>query len=213
MNFIALTIGLSSLLFSEVVSPTSTDMQELVQHAVVGVEQHLDEESMNNILISTTDDFEETIANALAEAEKWKDFTAYTVHQRTMPIEWQKYLYEQLYQYGTTWYFPYALCQIFQESRFNATAENPNGLDKGLCQFRITYWNEFASRSGNPGTDIWDPYAQLRVYAWLMSQNLKQTNNDVGYALSLYYLGVNSYAPDYVNDVLSHYDSLEKISQ
>ena len=71
----------------------------------------------------------------------------------------------RLTAYGIEWWEPYALAQMFQESHFNPYAENKNGLDKGLIQYRITYWPAVCSQHGlDPATSIFDWKAQLQIY-------------------------------------------------
>ena len=67
-------------------------------------------------------------------------------------------LYEALAAEGIEYWYEGALAQMFQESHGKRYAENPNGLDKGVMQFRITYWN------WSDG-DIFDVNAQFRRYA------------------------------------------------
>lgn len=63
------------------------------------------------------------------------------------------------------WWEPYALAQMFQESRFGIYVENRNGLDKGLLQYRVTYWSALCTQHGLPAeTDIFDWRAQLNIY-------------------------------------------------
>lgn len=121
----------------------------------------------------------------------------------------QEYLYGQLARYGCEWFFPVALCQIYQESRFRSDAVNPNGMDKGLCQFREQYWEYHAKLSGLYEYDIWNPIDQLWVYAWLMSENLRKSSGDVGMALSRYYLGEATYCEKYVGDVMQWIQTME----
>ena len=71
----------------------------------------------------------------------------------------------RLTAYGIEWWEPYALAQMFQESHFNPAAENRNGLDKGLIQYRVTYWSAMCSQHGlDPATSIFDWKAQLNIY-------------------------------------------------
>ena len=141
-------------------------------------------------------------------APKSEGFTAYRIYGITPPIEWQQYLYEQLDSLGFGWYMPYAVCQIFQESRWNQYSDN--GVDVGLTQQKAVYWQTRAAHWGVPGASIWDPYAQLKVYAGMMSQFLAQTGS-VEWALSLYFWGNGDYAPKYIADVMSHWGALEAI--
>ena len=135
-------------------------------------------------------------------------FTAYRIYGITPPIEWQQYLYEQLNSLGFGWYMPYAVCQIFQESRWNQYSDN--GVDVGLTQQKAVYWQTRAAHWGVPGASIWNPYAQLRVYAGMMCQFLAQTGS-VEWALSLYFWGNGDYAPKYIADVMSHWGALEVV--
>ena len=73
-----------------------------------------------------------------------------------LPCPLPDYLRYQLIERGLDWFWPYAYCQVMQESHWNPNAVNPNGLDMGLLQYRITYWSEPES--------IMDPYAQIRKY-------------------------------------------------
>lgn len=81
--------------------------------------------------------------------------------------EIQEKLQIKLYQYlsdaGIDYWYTGALAQMFQESHCHQYAENPNGLDKGIYQYRITYWN------WNDG-DIFSIDAQLQRYASEMSE-------------------------------------------
>ena len=135
-------------------------------------------------------------------------FVAYRIYGITPPIEWQQYLYNELAAKGYAWYMPYAVCQIFQESRWNQYSDN--GVDVGLTQQKAVYWQTRAAYWGVPGASIWDPYAQLHVYAGMMCQFLAQTGS-VEWALSLYFWGNGDYAPKYIADVMSHWSALEVV--
>lgn len=135
-------------------------------------------------------------------------FVAYTIYGITPPIEWQQFLYDELAANGYAWYMPYAMCQIFQESRWNQYSDN--GVDVGLTQQKAVYWHTRAAHWGVPGASIWNPYAQLKVYAGMMCQFLAQTGS-VEWALSLYFWGNGDYAPKYIEDVMSHWGALEVV--
>lgn len=63
------------------------------------------------------------------------------------------------------WWEPYALAQMFQESRFGIYVENRNGLDKGLLQYRVTYWSALCTQHGYPAdTSIFDWRTQIAIY-------------------------------------------------
>ena len=89
----------------------------------------------------------------------------YRIAGDLIPEEIQRTLYEALAAEGIDEWFSGALAQVYQESHGNPYAENPNGLDKGLLQYRITYWPATAAAYGEPGADIFDWRAQVRVYA------------------------------------------------
>lgn len=137
-------------------------------------------------------------------------FKAYRIHGVTPPLEWQKALYDELNRRGVAWYMPYAVCQIWQESRWNQWADNGRG-DKGITQQKAIYWAARASHYGVSGADIWNVYAQLRVFAGMMSEFLYSYGGNVESALSLYFYGTGDYAPEYVAHVKSHLSYLEQI--
>ena len=89
----------------------------------------------------------------------------YLIAGDLIPEEIQRTLYEVLQAEGIEYWFTGALAQVYQESHGNPRAENPNGLDKGLLQYRTTYWPATAAAYGEAGADIFDWQAQLRVYA------------------------------------------------
>lgn len=124
----------------------------------------------------------------------------------------EQYLHEQLESRGIGWFYPTALCQIYQESRFNHLAANRNGLDYGLCQFRITYWDGFARQAGLVSYDIMNPIDQIYVYAWMMAKYLAEEGSVEG-ALSRYYTGHSGYCASYVNDVLQWSGHLQEVKE
>lgn len=137
--------------------------------------------------------------------------TVYRIHGVTPPIEWQTALRSELKAKGIEWYMPYAVCQIWQESRWNPKSDN--GKDKGITQQKGIYWAARAERYGVKGASVWDVYAQFHVFAAMMSGYLRTTGNDVGKALSLYFYGTGEYAPKYVNDVMAHFDYLQEVTR
>ena len=86
----------------------------------------------------------------------------YRIAGEEIQEELQIKLYRYLSNAGIDYWYTGALAQMFQESHCHQYAENPNGLDKGIYQYRITYWN------WNDG-DIFDVDAQLQRYASEMS--------------------------------------------
>lgn len=89
----------------------------------------------------------------------------YMIAGDVIPEEIQTELRNALAAEGIEEWFSGALAQVYQESHGNPWAENQNGLDKGLLQYRITYWPATAAAYGEPGADIFDWRAQVRVYA------------------------------------------------
>lgn len=138
-----------------------------------------------------------------------RGFKRYKVNGVLPPYEWEWYLYGKLADRGLEWWYPYAICQIYQESNWNQYSTN--GRDHGLCQFKGIYWDGWASAAGIPGADIWDAYAQLTVYVWMMGNNLAAAGGNVGQALSLYYLGYTGWSEEYVGHVMRWLDYLEVV--
>lgn len=102
-------------------------------------------------------------------------------------------LRQQLAAAGIEWWYPYAVAQMTQESHGNPWAENANGLDKGLFQFRITYWTEPES--------IFDISAQIRVYT-------RQVQARLAAGLSIEETISRHYTSDYVTEVNWEYVNL-----
>lgn len=143
-------------------------------------------------------------------APQWQDsFRRYRVNGVLPPYEWQWYLYGKLADRGMEWFYPTAVCQIYQESNWNQWSTN--GRDHGLTQQKGIYWPERSAQAGIPGADIWDVYAQLTVYVWMMGNNLVAAGGNVGQALSLYYLGYAGWSDEYVGHVTKWLDYLEVV--
>lgn len=136
----------------------------------------------------------------------------YSVNGHFLGQDLERYLMEQLDARGIGWFYQTALCQIYQESRFNHIAVNKNGLDFGLCQFRITYWDGFARQAGLVKYDIMNPIDQIYVYAWMMAKYLAEEGSVEG-ALSRYYTGHSGCCASYVNDVLQWTGHLQEAKQ
>lgn len=84
-----------------------------------------------------------------------QSFPLFSVNGDVLDPAIQNYLYSRLCQEGIGWFYYYSLLIAYQESNFDIYAQNKNGLDKGLFQYRITYW---------PGNNIFDPYEQIEVF-------------------------------------------------
>lgn len=89
----------------------------------------------------------------------------YTVDGYTLPAYLQDYLREELRAAGIEWFMPHAICQIYGESRGDLYAQNPNGQDKGILQYRLQYWPTVSAKYGVPYTDIYNAFAQFHIYA------------------------------------------------
>lgn len=105
-----------------------------------------------------------------------------------------EYLMAVLTEHNIQHWYSYACCQIQQESGWNPYAENKNGLDKGLLQYRITYY---------PGANIFDPYEQIRIYVGQVKARI-----DAGLSIEeiISRHMTSDYVPEvnwkYVNDVM-----------
>ena len=133
------------------------------------------------------------------------------VNGQILVQELQEYLYRQLDERHIGWFYDVALCQIYQESRFDCYAQNRNGLDCGLCQFRVTYWNRFAQDSGLYTYDIWNPIDQIYVYSWMMAKYIREEGS-VEMALSRYYTGTpGTYCDSYVRDVMQWANKIQEV--
>ena len=83
------------------------------------------------------------------------------------------FLFETLQAAGIEQMMPYAMAQIFQESMFITTAENRNKLDKGILQYRVTYWPAVCREHGFPDqTSIFDWKVQICIYVKDMARRL-----------------------------------------
>ena len=145
----------------------------------------------------------------IPQSPRAEGVVAYRIYVRDLPMEWQTFLYGKLAARGYGWYYPYAVCQIFQESRWSQWSDN--GRDFGICQQKGIYWESRAAHYGIAGADIWDVYAQFHVYAAMMCDYLDYYGGDVGMALSAYYLGAWEYSETYVNNVMEHWPALEVV--
>jgi hypothetical protein len=134
------------------------------------------------------------------EEPKAEETPVLSVDGHRLGKDLEDYLYGQLRERGLQWMYSICLCEIYQESKFNCNAVNPNGLDIGLCQFRITYWDKFARESGLVQYDIFNPIDQLYVYCYLIDKYLAEEGS-IDLALSRYYTGTHGYNATYVQAV------------
>ena len=153
----------------------------------------------------------EEVKDADEISQDWSGCPLYTVNGSMLTEYLQAYLYERLSFFGITWFYQISLCQIYQESRYNTAAVSYDGKDRGLCQFRERFFPDYATESGLYEWDILNPIDQLWVYTYLMQKYLKLTGNDIGLALSYYYMGEPIYNERYVSDVIQWLGTVEVV--
>ena len=114
----------------------------------------------------------------------------------------QTYLYTQLCNSGIGYFMPYAVCLIAQESTWNPMAENPNGIDKGLLQYRTSYW---------PTLEWWNPYAEIDIFVQQMA-NRAAIGCTVSDMISRHNQSDwGQYCQSYVDAVMAHAERLVQI--
>lgn len=152
-------------------------------------------------------------ASSSVEAEAERPETTPAVHQASAPlylVEGEQldpgvaeYLYQRLCEAGIGWFYEYALCLAYQESSFNPLAENVNGKDKGLYQFRVEF---------HPGLAWQNPYAQTDLFVSMMAARAA-AGCDVYSMISRH--NTSDYCPEinpvYLTQVLSHLPTLQRI--
>ncbi len=62
---------------------------------------------------------------------------------------------------------PWAMRVLTCESRGDPDAKNPRSTASGLFQHLASYWPERSVNAGWPGSDVFDPVANVAVAAWL----------------------------------------------
>lgn len=114
-----------------------------------------------------------------------------------------EYLYRRLCEAGIGYFYEFSVCLAYQESSFNPIAENPNGRDKGLFQFRVEY---------HPGLDWRNPYQQVDLYVQMMA-NRAAAGCDPYMMVSRH--NTSDYCPEfnevYVGQVLQHLPKLRRV--
>ena len=96
-------------------------------------------------------------------------FPLYSVAGDVLDEGLQEYLFRKLDETGIAFWMPYAVAQAYQESSFD-WHQVTNGIDCGLFQYRIYYWDEWCDRAGVGHGDIFDPYRQIDVYTEMVRQ-------------------------------------------
>ena len=117
-------------------------------------------------------------------------------------------IYDSLDRRGISFWYPYCMAQIYQESKFNLTVDN--GEDYGLFQFRKRWWSEHAALVGLPGADLYNLDDQIEVYTGLIWIYLQ--DNQIADVYKSYF---NSGDPEkdeqYVKDVTQWYPYLRRL--
>lgn len=145
----------------------------------------------------TTEQIKET---TVIETEP--EIPIYSVNGTILDVDLQVYLFEALDSKGIGYWMAIAVAQAYQESGFD-TEQITNGIDMGLYQYRCPYWDEWQERAGlESRRDILDPYAQIDVYAEMVSQWLEEGNTE-SVVISNHNTGGwgGSYAEQYVAEV------------
>ena len=137
-------------------------------------------------------------------------FVYYSVAGQYPNKDYEQYLYNQLSSLGIGWWYPYAVAQIFQESRWNPNSTN--GRDHGICQFKGIYFQGRAEHfAGMKNADIWNPYDSLKVYAYYIKAILQSHGNNVNSTLSFYICGDDAHWDQtYIDHVMSWYKQLQR---
>lgn len=127
----------------------------------------------------------------------------YSVNGAVLDLDIQRYLYQRLAEKGIGWFMPYAIMIAYQESRFNPRAENANGQDKGLFQYRLKFYS---------GSDIFNPYEQIDIFTQQMA-NRANSGCSVNEMISRHMMSdYGTYNQTYVDQVLQHQVGLTLIS-
>ena len=135
----------------------------------------------------------------------------YSVDGKVFDCCLQVYLYDRLKEKGIEWWYEYALCQSYQESRYDIYAVNQTNFeDKGLFQYKQRYWAGVAAQYGREGADIFDPYAQIDVYTSQIAERINR-GEDAYSAISDHYTGGSGYSSKYVSEVMQWMPKMERI--
>ena len=146
------------------------------------------------------------VGEDLPEETVSEDHAVYAINDDMLNPDIQAYLYQRLADHGIEWFMPYAIMIAYQESHFDQHDVSDDGKDYGLLQFRAEFWD------WNRG-DIFDPYAQIDVFAENMA-NRANMGLDVYEMISRHMQSDwGSYNHEYVSDVLSHATNLREVSK
>lgn len=138
-------------------------------------------------------------------------YVTYGVDGQYMDENVYEALVTELRRRGIEWWLPYAVCEAYQESRFdmNAKATHGSGFDCGLFQYYDRYWDSKCKKYGLTEwpNGIFDPIAQVYIYACEFSERLG-SGASIEQTLSDHYTGGQGYYEQYVVDVLQWVDHL-----
>ena len=192
---------------------TASEAPLVLVGEVVSVEPQTSEEAPTAQQTRQETPVEEVPQSSPAPAETAPPESSAPVHQASAPlylVEGEQldpgvaeYLYQRLCEAGIGWFYEYALCLAYQESSFNPLAENVNGRDKGLYQFRVEF---------HPGLTWQNPYAQTDLFVAMMAARAA-AGCDVYSMISRH--NTSDYCPEinpvYLTQVLSHLPTLQRI--
>lgn len=129
-------------------------------------EQKVDISADNDGLETDVETVQETVADERVEVEAETQDQVDRIQRMTdfgIPAEIYDEMEARLKANNIEWWLPYMIAQCFQESMFRVDVEN--GLDKGLLQYRITYWSAICVEHGYPAdTSIFDWRTQIAIY-------------------------------------------------
>lgn len=133
--------------------------------------------------------------------------TLYSVGEETLNPELQSMMRDALERNDIGYWYEIGICQLWQESHEDIYAENPNGQDKGVLQYRLRYWD------WNRG-DIFDPAVQIELYAEQMAQRLN-SGLSADECISRHKTSDHVTAVDweYVGQVKQHLTALREVSK
>ena len=163
-----------------------------------------DNSELVNITVGIESREETPFIDATRDTDDCRDYMI-TVCDKALDEDLYDYLRSELQNNGIGWWLKYAIAQAFTESSFNPYAENPNGKDKGLFQYRLEYWPEVSAQYGVSGANIFDAKAQIHVYAKQMAERLNK-GESIYLAINRHKMSdyVDVYDEEYVVKVLDN---------
>jgi hypothetical protein len=145
---------------------------------------------------------DEFVTTVETEEESSATTPLYRVGDAILDEGIQVYLYQRLSEVGIAWFMPYAILIAYGESRFNPLAENANGRDKGLLQYRVELV---------PWMDWRNPYQQIDCF---VSQMANRANAGVTVSDMISRHNVSDYGAynqSYVDYIMSYSGLLMRI--